>query len=142
MAKIKFSKVGNIVEVENPMIADIRTIELISLGNPVNVIKIGANFTVHIEIIYPELIADHHAAFTLNLHCLQLIPSMGAGPYVHTISSTLKPNTEEDSFDIPFTAQSPGAGNPAVYWFIATLNFGPDSDFAAYLFGPVLFVFP
>jgi len=141
MAQTKFSKVGNQVIVANPLIADITRLELFSAGTPKNVLKTGTAFEVQIDIEYPEIIADAKAEFTLDLQCIQLVPGVGVGPYTYTTTANLLPDKTKSTFQIPFTAVSPGT-KPGVYWFLATLNFGPSSDFAAYLFGFVLFVFP
>ena len=139
-SKVKFTKVGAQVVVANPLIADITRIELISGGTPKNVLKTGDAFEIELDIEYPEIIADAKAEYTLDLHCIQIVPGPGTGPYSWNTTANLEVDTTSKSFTIPFTATDPGS-SPGIYMFFATLNFGPASDFAAYVFGPVVFVY-
>lgn len=138
--KLTFRKVGNIVT-PGDMVADITELETRdSAGNPANIFRVGEQINVHIHLIYPEELADVSAEYTVRLICVQLAPSVGSGPYDQTITDKLVSNTKEVDLSASFTASRVGTG-PGVYLYVATFDFGEASDFGAYLYSNLFFVF-
>jgi len=139
--KIRYRKVGNVVT-PGDMLADITELETRDATDaPANIFNVGDTLNVHCHIIYPEEIADVKAEYNLNLYCIQLAPSVGSGPYAGTVTDNLAVNTTEVDVPFSFTASSPGSG-PGVYLLLGTLDFGPASDFGAWLFSNLFFVIP
>ena len=110
-----------------------------SSGNPKSIFVVNESFNVHLDLEYPEVLADVKAAYTVRLICIQLAPSFGTGPYSTVFTGNLDVNTTNLSLDFPFTASDPGMG-PGIYFVLATLDFGSASQFAAYCLGNVFFV--
>lgn len=152
MAKTTFRKDGNWVWVTNPMVCDIIRVEITVGGQPTNILKEGNAFQVEIDMEYPEQVADLTPEYTLRLHCIELVPGMTLNNTMSwnttdngTTPGTkerLEANTDFKTWPVNLTAHAPGSGMPGVFKFMVTLDFGADSDFAAYLEGPVFFVFP
>ncbi|MBN2010230.1 hypothetical protein JW960_12865 [candidate division KSB1 bacterium] len=152
MANTKFSKVPNQIIVANPMQCDITRLEIAVGGTPTNVLGDGNAFLVEMDISVPEHIADLQPEYTLRLHCIEIVPGMTLNNSMSWDTTTkgttpgakekLEPNITTKTWQVNMTAHAPGTGMPGVFKFMATLDFGADSDFAAYCEGPVFFVFP
>jgi hypothetical protein len=120
--------------------ADITTCETRdSSGKPKSVFVVGEPFKVHLDLIYPEVIADVEAAYEVRLICIQLAQSVGTGPYNTAYTGNLLVNSTSMQLDFDFTAQDPGTG-PGIYYIIATLDFGAASQFCAWKFGNLFIV--
>lgn len=108
-------------------------------GDPKSIFVVNESFNIHLDLEYPEVLADVSASYTVRLICVQLAPSIGAGPYSTVHTANLVVNTSDVSLDFPFTASDPGMG-PGIYFVLATLDFGSASQFCAYCLGNVFFV--
>jgi len=138
--RVSFSKVGNIVT-PGDMVADITELEIRDANdNPANIFRVGDTIKVHVHLVYPEELADVQAEYTVRLICIQLAPSVGSGPYSTEIKDKLVVNTTEVDQCATFTAARVGNG-PGVYMYVATFDFGEASDFGAYLYSSLFFVF-
>ncbi|MFX0139377.1 MAG: hypothetical protein ACFFDN_37400 [Candidatus Hodarchaeota archaeon] len=140
-SKTKSSKIG-VHPPPHPMLADITELETRDThGNFANFFKSGDIIILHVHLIYPEEIADVQGEYNLNIYCREIAPNLQSfAAYSKSITDKLIPNTTDFNLDIDFTAVSPGA-QPGVYMYLATFDFGPASDFGAWLYSNAFFVF-